>query len=57
MTFAVHSLAVRAIEIDQSGTMTLDGKTRIALPEPLKTFDTLDEAEQWRADRLGEVGR
>lgn len=57
MTYALHSLYAKPVEIDQSGTMTLDGKTRIALPEPLKTFDTLDEAEQWRADRLGDVGK
>lgn len=57
MTYAVHNLASPPVQIDATGSMTLDGKTRIALPEPLMTFDSLEEAEEWRAKRLGEMGR
>ena len=57
MTYAVHSLYAKPVQIDATGSMTIDGKTRIALPEPLMTFDSLEEAETWRAKRLGEMGR
>lgn len=54
MPWAVHNLAAPAVQIDATGSMTLDGKTRIALPEPLMTFDNWEEAEEWRAERLRE---
>ncbi len=53
--FAVHNLYARAAETDPAGTMTLDGKTRIQLPEPLMTFDSFEEAEEWRVKQLGET--
>lgn len=56
MTYAVHNLSAPAGQIDATGSMTHDGKTRIALPEPLMTFDSFEEAETWRAKRLGEMG-
>ncbi|MGV7119619.1 hypothetical protein [Sphingopyxis sp. 550A] len=55
MPWAVHNLAAPAVEIDDHGTMTLDGQTRITLPEPLATFDTFDLAEEWREARLAEM--
>lgn len=51
--FAVHSLYAKPVQTDKSGTMTLDGKTRIQLPEPLMTFRSFEEAEEWRMARLG----
>ena len=57
MTCAVHNLSAPPVQIDATGSMTIDGKTRIALPEPLMTFDSLEEAETWRAKRLGEMGQ
>lgn len=51
--WAVHNLAAPAVQTDKSGTMTLDGKTRIKLPEPLMTFRSFEEAEEWRMARLG----
>ncbi len=56
MTYAVHNLSAPPVQIDATGSMTLDGKTRIALLEALMTFDSLEEAEEWRAKRLGEMG-
>lgn len=46
--FAVHNIHAAAVEIDENGTYTLDGKNRIPLGEPLFTADTLEECEQWR---------
>lgn len=57
MPWAVHNLSAPPVQIDATGSMTHDGKTRIALPEPLMTFDSLEEAEEWRAKRLGEMGQ
>lgn len=57
MPWAVHNLGAPPVQIDATGSMTHDGKTRISLPEPLMTFDSLEEAEEWRAKRLGGVGR
>ncbi len=56
MTYAVHNLSAPPVQIDATGSMTLDGKTRIALPEPLMTFDSLEEAEEWRGKRVGAMG-
>lgn len=56
MPIAVHSLFARPVEIDDQGTMTLDGKTRIPLPSPLETFDTLEEALAWQGERKDSLG-
>lgn len=55
MPWGVHNLSAPAVQIDATGSMTLDGKTRIALPEPLMTFDSFEEAEEWRANGLAEL--
>lgn len=55
MTYAVHNLSAPPVQIDATGSMTIDGKTRIALPEPLMTFDSLEEAEEWRKNSLAEM--
>jgi len=57
MPWAAHNIHAPAVQTDPAGTMTLDGKTRIQLPEPLMTFDSFEEAEEWRMERLGEMGR
>lgn len=56
MTYAVHNLHSPPVEIDDQGTMTLDGKTRIPLPSPLETFDTMEEALAWQGERKDSLG-
>lgn len=52
MTWAVHSVHAPAVEIDEAGTYTLDGQTRIKLGEPLFTAETREEAERLRRERI-----
>jgi hypothetical protein len=56
MPWGVHNLSAPPVQIDATGSMTIDGKTRIALPEPSMTFKSFKLAEEWRAKRLGEMG-
>lgn len=51
MTYAVHSIWAPAVEIDQHGTMT-HNEARIALPEPIHTAETWEEAEEWRVGQI-----
>ena len=51
MTYAVHTIHALAVEIDQHGTMT-HNEARIALPQPIHTADTWEEAEEWRRAQL-----
>ena len=51
MRWAVHSWHAPAVEIDEQGRMTHDGKVMIQLPEPLFTAETREEAEEWREGR------
>jgi len=51
MPHAIHNIHTPAVEIDEAGTMTRDGYTRIPLPEPL-FVGTKEEVEEWRAKRL-----
>jgi hypothetical protein len=46
--FAVHNYHSPAIEIDEAGHASLDGRHHFPLPEPLHTAATFEEAEQWR---------
>lgn len=55
MTWAVHNLAAPAVETDAAGTYTLNGKDRIKLGAPLHTAETREEAEEWRAARIGKA--
>jgi hypothetical protein len=48
MKFAVHSYFAPATEIDEAGTMSIDGKHRFYVPEPLHVAATFEEAESWR---------
>ena len=54
--YAVHSWHAPAVLTDAHGTMT-HNEARIALPEPIHTAETWEEAEEWRLGRLGEVKR
>ncbi|WP_260581127.1 hypothetical protein [Sphingopyxis sp. PET50] len=55
MTFAVHNIHVPAIQIDEQRTYAIAGDGPRFNVEPLATFDTFDEAEEWRGKRLAEV--
>ncbi|GLT02935.1 hypothetical protein GCM10007897_43650 [Sphingobium jiangsuense] len=55
--FAVHSIHAPAVEIDETGTYTIDGTTRIKLGEPLFTAETCDEAERLRHERIDHARR
>jgi len=50
--FAVHSIHAPAVEIDEAGTYTLDGVTRIKVGPPLFTAETREEAERLRHERI-----
>lgn len=52
MTWAIHSIHAPAVEIDEAGTYTLDGTTRIKLGQPLLTAETREEAERLRQERI-----
>ena len=51
--FAVHSIHAPAVEIDEAGTYTLNGRHRIKLGEPLFVAETREEAERLRKERIG----
>lgn len=54
MTFAIHSLHVPARETDDQGRITLNGRDWFNPGDPIhEPFQTKEDAEQWRADRLG----
>ncbi|MGN6290440.1 MAG: hypothetical protein ACTHNA_14390 [Sphingopyxis terrae] len=59
--FAVHNLAVRAIEVDEDHTYSIAQDGPRFYVEPLSmgdgpaVFDSFDEAEGWRMRRLGEM--
>lgn len=55
--FAVHSIHAPAVEIDETGTYTIDGATRIKLGEPLFTAETREEAERLRQERIDHAQR
>lgn len=55
--FCVHSIHAPAVEIDEAGTYTLDGATRIKLGEPLFTAETFEEAERLRQERIDHARR
>lgn len=50
MTFAVHSIHVSAVEIDERGRYSLNKRDWVQLGAAMATFETLEEAEQWRAE-------
>lgn len=50
--FAVYNIHSPAVRIGSNGTMSHNHHDLIRLPAPLVVFETLAEAEQWRADRL-----
>jgi predicted RNase H-like HicB family nuclease len=50
--YAAHSLHVPACIINERGQSTHDGTYWFALPEPLFTAETREEAEAMRAERL-----
>lgn len=62
MTFAILNLAVKATEIDDTGTYAIvpDGPRFNVQPMSMgdgpAVFDTFEEAEEWRGKRLGEMG-
>lgn len=60
MTYAVHNYHSPAVEIDEAGTYTHDGKARLSASAPLATFATMEDAEAWRVQdyrRLRAAGR
>ena len=62
MPFAVHSLAVRAIEIDHELSYEVQPGgprftvTPLSMGDGPAIFPEFDEAEDWRARRLVELG-
>lgn len=52
MTYAVHNIHAPAVQINEAGQMSFDGKMHVAMPEPLFTRPTLAEAEAERLRRL-----
>lgn len=55
MTYAVHNLATRAIEIDEDGSYAVQPDGPRFNVAPLATFETFDLAEEWREARLAEM--
>lgn len=55
MTFAVHNVHVRAVEIDEAGSYAVQPDGPRFKATPLATFDTFDLAEEWREARLAEI--
>lgn len=51
MTFAVHSIYARAVELVDGGMSHAPGVV-FSLPEPIETFETMEEAESWRLARV-----
>lgn len=50
--FAVHNIHSPAVEIDEAGSYSVNGRDRIKCGVPIFAADDRDEAEAWRMRQL-----
>lgn len=54
--WAVHNFNTPAIEIDDDGQASHDGRVKFNLPTPLHVAETFEKAERWRMKNMPVFG-